>query len=670
MSDKIKNKYFAAKDSKEASEIILGKANMWFMHLDSNLYLEKLKDSWSAYHGAYYTDTGSGHKIVFSGEQGEITNIPVNHYRNLAQHILTMVTASRPAFQARSVNTDYKSMVQTKLANGLLDYYMREKRLETHAKNAVEQAIVLASGYLKMEWNSTGGEVYDYNEETKTPIFEGDVEFTNLSPFDVVFDSTKENSDHDWIMCRSFKNKYDLAAKYPEFEDEIMAIPSKSETSRYRFDMKQYDETDDVAIYEFYHMRTESMPDGRYLLFCTPEIVLQDAPMPYRNLPVYKISPSTILGTPYGYTSMFDILPLQDAINSLYSTILTNQNAFGVQNVWVPRGADISFNQLGGSLNIIEGNSQFGKPEPLNLTQTPAEIFKMLELLVRDTETLSGVNSVARGNPESSLRSGNALALVQSQALQFISGLQQSYVQFLEDVGTGLINMLKDFASAPRIAAIAGKKNRTQMKEFTGDDLSSVNRVIVDAGNALSKTTAGKLQIAESLLQMGLIKTPEQYFNVLNTGELDSMTDTITDELSFIKLENEKLMDGDTEIMALSIDDHTLHIKEHKGVLFDPDLRKDPELVQNVLTHIQQHIELGRNTDPGLLTSLGIQVIAPLPPGNINPGNSPASTNVENLQASGVPASPENVNVNMPSIPKPPEPFEDLPIDPQQVGNQ
>ncbi len=85
---------------------------------------------WAAYNGAYYSTVQNGHKISFSGEQGEIANLPVNHLRNIAQNILVMITATRPAMEARAVNTDYKSLVQTKLANGLLDYYMREKRLE------------------------------------------------------------------------------------------------------------------------------------------------------------------------------------------------------------------------------------------------------------------------------------------------------------------------------------------------------------------------------------------------------------------------------------------------------------------------------------------------------------------------------------------------------------
>jgi hypothetical protein len=132
---------------------------------------------------------------------------------------------------------------------------------------------------------------------------------------------------------------------------------------------------------------------------------------------------------------MFDLLPLQDAINSLYSTILTNQHAFGVQNIYVPRGADIQLKALEGGLNIIEGNTGAGKPEPMNFTNTPAEVFKFIEMLEKKMETISGMNSVVRGDPEASIKSGSAMALVQSMALQFISGLQTQYVFAVEDIG-------------------------------------------------------------------------------------------------------------------------------------------------------------------------------------------------------------------------------------------
>ena len=162
----------------------------------------------------------------------------------------------------------------------------------------------------------------------------------------------------------------------------------------------------------------------------------------------------------------------------MYSAVLTNQSAFAVQSVAIPRGADISVDQISEGMSVIEYNEQAGKPEPLQLTGSSPETFRFIEMLERASETISGVNSVARGNPDKNLQSGNALALVQSMSLQFMSGLSQSYVKMIEDVGTGLINMLKDFAAAPRVAMIVGKSNRSYMKEFKGEDLNNVNRVI------------------------------------------------------------------------------------------------------------------------------------------------------------------------------------------------
>lgn len=623
--------YFASRPPEETSAVLMSKAQSWFNNLDSNGYLEKLRDMWGAYHGAYYSDAASGHKISFSGEQGEFANLPVNHFRNIAQNILVMITATRPTMEARAVNTDYRSFVQTKLANSLLDYYMREKRLEKYLKVAVEHAIVLGAGFIKMEWNATAGEIYDYidkedgNEageggQDGYPVYEGDVQFANLSAFDVVFDSTKESSDHDWVLCRSYKNRFDLAAKYPEMEQDILKVPAKNDNERYRFNSIGSDETDDIAVYEFFHRRSEAIPEGRYLLFVSDSAVLMDAPMPYDNLPIYRISPSDILGTPYGYSPMFDLLPIQEAINSLYTTILTNQSAFGVQNIMMPRGTDINPSSLMGGLNLIEYNSLAnGKPEALQLTSTPKEVFDFLLMLEKEMETISGVNSVARGNPDKSLRTGNALALVQSMALQYMSGLQQSYVQLIEDVGTGLIKMLQRFAAVPRIAAIVGKDNQTEMKEFSADDLSRVNRVIVDVGNALARTIAGRTEMAEQLLQMGLCKTPEQYFAVLDTGRLEPLTEDTQSQLRLIKSENERLVSGGP-IIAVFTDLHSLHIKEHSCVLADPELRMDPNLIQRTQEHIQEHINLLRNTDPDTLMMLGQQ---PLGPQGGSPANQP-----------------------------------------------
>lgn len=655
------NIYFAAREPNEAAGILLGKTRDWFNSLESNGYLNKLRNVWAAYHGAFYTGDSDSHTISFGGEQGELAQMGVNHIRNIAQHMLNMITSTRPAMQARSINTDYKSLTQTKLANGLLDYYMRDHRLESFLKRAVEYSITFGSGYIKTEWNAVVGDVYDVLDDG-TELREGDIQFSNLSPFDVMFDTNREDFDHDWVVCRTFKNRFDLVAKYPEYKDKILSLPTKSEKNSYSAFTFSYDETDLVAIYEFYHKKSESMPDGRYMLYLDKDVVLLDSPMPYRTLPIYGIHAGNYLGTPYGYTPLFDLMPIQDAVNSLYSTILTNQSTFGVQNILVPRGADVSMESLTGNLNIIEANMQAGEIRPLNLTQTPKEIFDFIGMLEKVMETISGVNAVSRGNPDPNLRSGNALALVQSMTLQYMSGLQQSYVSVVEDVGTGILDMLKDHANVPRIRTIVGKSNRTYLKEFTGDDLSSVSRVIVDIGNPLARTTAGRVEMAEQLLQMQAIKTPEQYFSVINTGILDVMTEDTQSQLFLIKAENERFINGEP-VVAVFTDEHALHIKEHATVLADPELRLQPEILKAVTEHIQEHIQLLKTTSPELLMILGQQPLqqqGPPQPTQTPPnmpqdaggqvqemmGGAPVATQLDQMNA---------VPTNMPSMPQVPQ---------------
>lgn len=602
------NKYFAARAPEQTASVLLSKAETFYNVLNSNSYINKMKDMYRFYYGHFSGDSSDSHEISFTGEQGELVKLPVNHFRNLARHMYNMITSNRPTLEARAVNSDYKSLSQTYLANGILDYYMREKGLEDMVYDAVEMSVVLGAAFLKMEWNATAGDTYDVDPETNEPINEGEIEFSLLSPLDVVFDGTKENwNQHEWILTRSYVNKYNLMAKYPEMAEKIKQMETKNDANKYRVSVFSNDDTDDIAVYEFFHKKTDAMNEGRYMLFLSDDCVLLDLPLPYRTIPVFHLNPARIMGTTYGYTDMFDVYPLQEAINSLYSAVMTNENAFNVQNLFVQKGADLNVSQLAGGMNIVEGNS---KPEPLNLTATNPSTTNFIALLVQASETLTGVSSVTRGQPEASLRSASALALVQSMSLQFVSGLQKNYVKFLERTGTNLIEILKDFADTPKLIALVGKNKQPYLKEFTGDMIKDVKRVVVDVGNPLARTTAGRVQMAEQLAQMQLIKNPQQYFMVIETGRIDSMMEGDISDLMLIKRENELMLEG-REVFAALLDRHRMHIMEHQSVINDPELRSNPELLANVQAHIQEHIDILRTADPDLLQLIGEQPLAP-----------------------------------------------------------
>lgn len=670
--------YFALLEKDDIGAELVRRIEDWYEHVSTMGIYRKMRKSYAAYFG--YNSSGLGatsSEVITGGEQGELSLLKVNHFRNLLQHMLVMTTSSRPAMDARAINTDYRSIAQTLLANGILDYYMREKKLENYLKKATEYALVFGEGFLRLEWDSSQGEEYSVDPQTGRIVYTGDIKYNVLNPLDVIRDVfAPDNEEDDWKIIRHFKNRFELIAKYPEFKEEILKVETKSTIDMtFNLNIKLQTGSDLVPVYEFYHRKSEALPVGRQVVFVSSDAVFYDGPLPYKEIPVYRIAPSDFIGTPHGYTIAFDLLALQDVIDSLYSIIVTNQSTFGVQNILLPQGHNISYSQLAGNLNILEYDPAAGKPEALNLTATPAEVFNFVNKVESTMETISGVNSVARGNPEANLRSGNALALIQSMAIQFNSGLQQSYAQLIEDIGTATIVTLRDFAATPRIAMIVGKSNRSYLKEFQGSDLDQINRVVVDVGNPLAKTTAGKLEMANNLLQQGLIKTPEDYILVMKTGNLDTMLDGTTSELALMDMENERLREGQV-VHATILDSHVLHIKEHKTVINSPDARENPEVVQATLAHIQEHINMLKTADPNLMQIIGQPSLQPPPgqPQQNGPGGPPPQAPQGPAPKGGpqgpgpmsAEPAPTDISQKLPSMPK--NPLSKKPFNPATGG--
>ena len=642
--------YWASVPEKEISDKILDKVDAYYEYMSLSGRLDLLKRSWKY----YYRPLLTGGMLNPVGQQGELTSLSVNHYQNLLLHLETMTTQQRAAFEPRATNSDVKSQSQVILATGLLDYYMREKKLERNIKQAVKDGLIFGEAFVRAEWDATSGEKYGLTP-TGAPAYQGDMKYTNYNPLDVVRDFTKQSSGLDtWHILRDFQDKYELAAKFPEIAEDILDDQTDvlNLITTTTLNAAAIEDSDNIAVYTLIHEPTPALPQGRFTTCLENGTVMQDGPIPYSETHVYRIAPNEQTGTVFGYTVGFDLLPLQETIDILHSTVITNQSSFGVQNILVPKGHDLSVSQLAGGLNLIEIDPKLGfEPKALNLTATPAEIFNYIQQVEHLMETISGVNSVARGNPEASLKSGAALALVQSMAIQFSMGLQQSYAQLVEDLGTGTINILKAFAAVPRVAAIAGKSNRPLMRQFVGEDLSAINRVMVDMGNPMTRTTAGKVNLADAYLEKNLIENPDQYIQVVTTGRLEPVIEGKQANLLLIKGENEKLAEGQAQ-RALITDNHAKHILEHTTVLANPEIRQDPNnpIVAVTLAHIQEHMMMMNNPmNQQLMQILHQEVVPPMMP----PMGAPAAPG-QMLDATN-PVTQQAGQVNMPNMPSPPQ---------------
>jgi len=598
--------YWASKSISELGPELASRVDSYYKHLNSSGILSRWRKAYRAYYGLSIDGQNDTTAVGSAGEQGEYRILKVNHLRNVGLHLHSFVTAQRPALECTAINTDRKSQAQAVLGKGLIDYYLKQNRLETTFIRACERAILYGEGFTELSWNANIGNEYGYDPESNSVLYNGDIEHRSLGPIDVIRDGQAIDSDDlPWLITRHYMNKYDLAAKHPEKAHQILAIDSKTDARR-AISVISRGETDLIPFYRFYHKQTAALNNGRITEFLDSGLVLIDGNLPFSEIPVYRVAAADWMETIFGFTPIYDLLGIQQAIDALYSTIFTNQSNFGVTNVLSPRGSNLSVKQIAEGLNLIEYDQKMGEIRALNLTQTPPEIFNFTRILIQDLETLSGVNSVTRGNPEASLKSGAALALVASQAVQFASSLQQSYYKMIELAGTATITILRDYAKTPRVAMIAGKYNRSLMKEFTGDDLTQVSRVVTEIVNPLARTAAGRRELAQDMIQAGLIKRSEEYLSVITTGNLEPLYENEEASLLLIRAENELLSNGKRPVAVIT-DDHRLHILEHRTVLDSPEARQNLSLVENTTQHLQEHLNLLKTADPALLSLLGQQ---------------------------------------------------------------
>jgi hypothetical protein len=527
-------------------------------------------------------------------------------------------------------------MNETDLAKGLLEYYADEKDMNQVVSRMVETGLVMSDSYVYAPWDKHQGELTVEGENIRN----GDQAFYLMTPFDVARHPTLEQSPY--YIIKLAVNKYDLAALYPDDEKKQDAIKAVSIeypglangylNTPFNQNVAGYDDDDSIYVYHLLHDRSPSLPKGRYTLIAG-STVLEDTILPYKTLPVVRFSPGRTEGTVTGDSIATSLYGIQQAIDRLYSSNLTNNLHFNNQSIWSPSAVDIS--RLSEGYNLVVSAQ---KPEPLQLTGSSPESYKLLAGYEAVMQTISGVNATTRGNPESSLKSGTSLALMLSISVMSADGIQKNYVRSAADLATILIHNIQAFATEKRIAYIGGISKKSQAKEFSSKDVMSIDRVTIDIGNPLLSNYAGRQEMIQQWMQFGIVKDPKVIVEFLRTGQIDSITEDEFKDGTLIRSENESLRRGEDPPVMMT-DNHPEHIIKHKALASDPEIRLNPEIMTRLLSHIQEHINSMKSIDPDLAAILGLQ---PLPSQSMPPQPGPGA---------GIP--PEQGG--MPSLPNVPD---------------
>ena len=674
--------YFARLPSRECVDVC--------QQLIEGYYVEATRSGRIALYRTAFYDYFEGFlvrgQLYRKGAQGEQTGITVNNYHNFVKHRVTKTCQQKLAYDPQAVDGSHKAMEQIRLAKGLLNLYTDREDIDLDGKlrKATLYSQLFGEGFVAALWDETKGKPVALDSDTQELVPEGDAAFKVYDPLSVVRDVYRSEAGEDeWMILKEEENKVNLSVQYPQFEKDIMA-DSLDAIYRDRQIYPCYSPLSDIIRkWTLFHKRTLAVPKGRMIKFISENVILDDGPLPeeYQDIPLHRIAAEDLIGSPWGYTDMFDALPICNAISRLHSVALTNNVTFGIQHILAPRDGNFNESHLGTGLTILEWDAAKGaayKPEALNLVQTAKETYDYMNVLTQTVGTLVGISEVDRGNPDLVLKgqaNAEAMALMSTQSIQFNSDMGKAYQHLAASVGTALIKMLTVRSVVPRNGRTLAMSGKPYSKQFQGSDLSMIDKVSVKTGNPLAQTTAGKTQIANSLIQNGFIKNRQDYMQVLETGSLEPLLESYDMEISLIKDENDAMGQGPIPD-AVVFDNHVMHIPEHQVLLASVEARKNPQLIQAVLKHVQSHLGfLAGNAQHGpmnpILATIGNQpslppgtpdaivLPKPPPPQAGNPGMPPA--------APGMPGKPPMAHPMPRPMPQPaPAPPKGTPPPPMQ----
>lgn len=618
------------------------------------------KTAWRAYQ-AYHSlssDVGqTGYGLKFVGQDGELTTANVNHFRNLIRHQRVLVTSQRPAFEPMANNSDADSLNRVRMARTLLDYTMRQERIDARLETAIETALVLSTAYAITGW--------DPRVSASSP---GRITCAIRTPCEVATEKVRDYAATSWWIVRDFESRWDiatrLAAEKPD--DARKVIKQSFSEADYQFSTVGPDDAgfdpDQIPVYTLIAKPTRALPLGRRTRVCGEGIVIEDGPYPYPYPLIHRCAPAEFLGTSVACADSWDLLVVQEAYNAVMALAMTRMEAFGVPNVIAPEGSELGAQDFYG-MNLLTYPPGLEKPSLLELLNIPGEIPKLLEMFKELGETLSGINSVSRGNPQENIKSGAMAALVQAMAVQFNSAQERAYTHLLEDVGSSIIKAYQTHVEPDTIIAIAGESDTGSVMTLKRESLQGIDRVTVKSVSSVAKTSAGRADMADKMLQYKMIRFPQEYETVLNTGVHIPVLGDATTEFASIQKENEMMQRGETPIV-LDHDNHELHMAQHHYRI-DAVARTDPEMRALFEQHMMQHYLKWRELsvkDPALLLAWGQK---PLPIGGPPQGDVPgkpvsapgAAKEVKKNEAKRQAEGPTGAGNAVPGrMPKEPEP--------------
>lgn len=438
--------------------------------------------------------------------------------------IHAQMSANPPSVAMRPASSDQDDHRKADAADRVVRWAIRHYNMQEKVDQLNLHGLLYGTGFLKTVWDSTKGDIVDFNEKTGEMSLEGDISVTVPFIWNIFVDPDAHCWDEVKYMFERIYMDFDEAkARWPDKEDLLKrALSEKTMNSSNKASRESQLPDKHYNSVELLEYWEKGLPTNGYLgRYCIAipdgDVIEPVRPSPFRfkragavsqiedndsmsddekearikrlpeqaDLPYHIITDIDVPNMVWGVSFIQYASQQQENLNRLDSAVLDNIQAHGAARMILPESAMISEEALTNSpwdIVKITGN------QPPFFMQPPALMPEMNSTranILAGIDAMAGVNDSMFGQQQRET-SGASMQYATNQGNMIRRRLFNKYVIAVESIYKGILNLVRKHWTVDRAIHILGKEKALEAIDLKGTDIDGGYDVVGEYGVTLS----------------------------------------------------------------------------------------------------------------------------------------------------------------------------------------
>lgn len=521
----------------------------------------------------------------------------VNKLWPASRHLMAKLLSRDLVFEVQPSEVDDATVRGAMTAEAVLDDLMREHNWEQHRKTIAWSTWLGGTAGLCIEWDSSAGPTIGQNQLGK-PFGTGEIVETPLTILEMGWEPGTRNAETAtwWVRAQALPpcevmDRYDMKKEPSADAAAALGYVGRALTS----DPSSATTVDLTLVLTYFERPNKKTPEGSVMTVVGNSVVDGPHPWPFPwkdrlNLVVFRETQVDSRAT--GDTILSAAVPIQVSYNDAWSNLIEHLKLGGNSRLLIPDTALDGIDELTDlPAEIINYNSQGGKPEWLTPTYMPPWVVEQPAMLAQQIDDIVGLHDVSRGNAPTNVESGIGLSVLVEQDSTPLGALTKEMAHGFSRFACLTLELYQANVKETRQAKLRGERNQApEVIDWTGESLCGQTVAEVPLDSVMPKSRAASFAMAREMHDRKLIGDDfETFARIADLPDQKYLLDALDQDKAKAARENRAMGLGKICVPA-DFDNHATHIKRHndfrKTLRYETLTDEQRELVD---MHIQAH---------------------------------------------------------------------------------